>query len=73
MLLSIFLTLLVVWWLVSYMIDYECHAIDRLYYRIRADKTEVTDPYMVAVLLVGGPIRLIGEMLKERSQNRPKK
>lgn len=73
MLLSIVLSMLVVWWLASYMFDYECDAIDRVYYRICADNPEVTNPRELALFIVGGPIRLTGEMLKERNQRKPKK
>ena len=58
------------WWLASYFFDYEFNAIDRLYYKICADNPAEQNPRQIAILLVGGPIRLTGEMLKERNQRK---
>jgi hypothetical protein len=73
MLLSVILSILVLWWLLSYLVDYECEAIDRLYYRICADNPEILNPRELALFIVGGPIRLTGEALKENSRNKPKR
>lgn len=58
------------WWLLSYVLDYECDIIDKLYMKIVMDDPTVEYPMHIAIFLAGGPIRLTGELLKDRNQRK---
>jgi len=59
-----------IWWLLSYVLDYECEIIDKLYCNILLENPEEPYPLEMALFLAGGPIRLTGELLKERSNRK---